>query len=163
MIQMKRRLRGLSGALADRTSNLGERTVLGRSGDADIQLIEKGTSRQHAAIFQDDAGTMMLMDLSSHNGSYVNGERVAKCELCHGDIIRIGESEFVYEEAAESLSEDSTLDEDLKLMSGPATESTQIVSTYDITRSIMPGCLDPLHQVAAAKGWKHCPACGLRP
>ena len=64
--------------------------VIGRSVDNDITLPSILVSRQHARI-QVLGETVMLQDLGSVNGTFVNEEKVKQtCRLNPGDKIRIG-------------------------------------------------------------------------
>ena len=46
------------------------------------------------------AGVVVLEDLGSTNGTYLNEELLqGPAPLHHGDRVRIGDSEFTYEEA----------------------------------------------------------------
>jgi DNA-binding winged helix-turn-helix (wHTH) protein len=56
------------------TLSLGE-NVLGRDSSADIRINAVGVSRRHAMLVVDEGGAA-LHDLSSKNGTYVNGVRV---------------------------------------------------------------------------------------
>lgn len=63
--------------------------TLGRSRQNDAQLQDERISRQHARIeFQQDG--YYLFDCNSSNGSFVNGRRVGRSLLRHGDEIRLG-------------------------------------------------------------------------
>jgi len=57
----------------------GELTI-GRQEGNDLLLTEGGVSRQHARFFV-DGGKVMLEDLSSANGTYVDGERIGEAVL----------------------------------------------------------------------------------
>lgn len=63
--------------------------VFGRTADADVQLDDKTISRRHARVEPRTAG-FALVDLSSQNGVFVNGERVVEARLQDGDQIGIG-------------------------------------------------------------------------
>jgi putative nucleotidyltransferase with HDIG domain len=67
----------------------GGRKVIGRANDADIQLLDRGVSRHHAAFYIKD-GHIILEDLGSANGTFLNGQRVKHSIIGNGDIIRIG-------------------------------------------------------------------------
>lgn len=69
---------------------LAERVILGRAAGCDIVLEGRLISRQHAAISR--AGQhYMLEDLGSHNGTTVNGQRIAEpWRLQDGDQIELG-------------------------------------------------------------------------
>lgn len=64
-------------------------TVLGRSEDCDIVLADKSVSRQHARISRDPFGRWIIEDTGSHNGVYVEGERVKAHAVGPGDNIVI--------------------------------------------------------------------------
>lgn len=57
----------------------------------DIDLSDDAVSQTHALVFYDEAG-LTLVDVSSTNGSFVNGDRVADAELVVGDLLRVGET-----------------------------------------------------------------------
>ena len=70
--------------------------TLGRSTECSLQLPVAGASRRHASIGWRD-GRVLLRDLGSTNGTFLNGERVAgEVTLASGDRIRIGGFEIVY-------------------------------------------------------------------
>jgi hypothetical protein len=84
-------LRG--GAAYDLTSG----AVLGRGKEADIILEDTFSSSKHARLIpQGDA--IVLEDLGSTNGTFLNGEPLSGPQPLHdGDRIRIGDSEFTFE------------------------------------------------------------------
>lgn len=68
-----------------------ERTVLGRSRDADIFIPDQWLSRMHAEILLDRGG-LMVADLGSKNGTLVNGLRIqGPTPLRKGDQIKLGD------------------------------------------------------------------------
>jgi pSer/pThr/pTyr-binding forkhead associated (FHA) protein len=67
-------------------------TVLGRSSEADFVLDDPYASEFHLRLVSQENG-MMLHDLGSTNGTYVNGRRVsAPTELKRGDTIQVGKT-----------------------------------------------------------------------
>jgi hypothetical protein len=71
--------------------------VLGRGDHAEIRLEDPFASSRHARIYE-QAGTLVLEDLHSTNGTYLNEELLDTPRPLHpGDHVRIGESEFVFE------------------------------------------------------------------
>ncbi|MFN7955269.1 MAG: FHA domain-containing protein [bacterium] len=69
-----------------------ERVVLGR-GDANVVLKDAKVSRRHAEIELIGGYTPILRDLTSANGTYVNGKRVEESvELKDGDRVRVGDT-----------------------------------------------------------------------
>jgi pSer/pThr/pTyr-binding forkhead associated (FHA) protein len=57
--------------------------------EADLQM-----SRDHL-IIEVLPARIMLYDLDSRNGTFVNGERVEQHELADGDALFVGETEFL--------------------------------------------------------------------
>jgi pSer/pThr/pTyr-binding forkhead associated (FHA) protein len=74
-----------------------EEFLLGRGADCDLRLGSKAISRHHCLLrFQ--PGEMILVDLGSANGTFVNGQRVrSQAPLKHGDEIALGEYRFQIE------------------------------------------------------------------
>ncbi len=73
-----------------------EEVILGRALEADVRVNDTKTSRKHArinAVPSDGAEETryILTDLSSRNGTLLNGQRIRQEELRHGDKITIGE------------------------------------------------------------------------
>jgi pSer/pThr/pTyr-binding forkhead associated (FHA) protein len=70
--------------------------LLGRERAA-IDLEDDETSRRHAEI-RVEAGRVVIEDLGSTNGTYVDGRRIAAAtELRDGQIVGLGRSTFVIE------------------------------------------------------------------
>ncbi len=85
---------GLRGGAA---YDLSDGAVLGRSADSDIPLEDSFASSAHARLVP-QGDTMVLEDLGSTNGTYLNGEPLRGPQPLHvGDKIRIGDSEFTFE------------------------------------------------------------------
>ena len=71
--------------------------TLGRAADADIRLEDEFSSSRHARLVP-HGDALVLEDLGSTNGTYLNGEPVSGPQPLHdGDRIRIGDSEFTFE------------------------------------------------------------------
>jgi transcriptional regulator of acetoin/glycerol metabolism len=66
------------------------RTVLGRDFTCDVRLEGDQTSRQHAEIAK-EAAMVVIADLDSMNGTYVDGRRVSRAPIDEGSVIRIGD------------------------------------------------------------------------
>jgi hypothetical protein len=80
------------------TFDVGEGATFGRSNGADIRVDDPFASSAHARIF-DRGGFMYVEDMGSTNGTYLNGRQLKTAErLSMGDTIRIGDSEYRYEE-----------------------------------------------------------------
>ena len=87
-------LRGVSGIYFGKTFPLRGRTSLGRHSDNDIFVNVDGISRKHAAISVVSDG-LVLEDLDSANGTYVNGEKIQKQKLSIGDEIKLDNIRFL--------------------------------------------------------------------
>ncbi|HVS28186.1 MAG TPA: FHA domain-containing protein [Solirubrobacteraceae bacterium] len=71
--------------------------TLGRGDAVDIRLEDPFSSSRHARITV-QGNAVVIEDLGSTNGTYLNGERLHGPQPLHpGDRIRIGDSEFCYE------------------------------------------------------------------
>ncbi len=69
--------------------------VIGRSSDCSVHILDDSASRQHCKIVMSEK-SIMVMDLKSTNGTYVNGTAVAARHLKNGDIIQVGRSIFKF-------------------------------------------------------------------
>jgi ABC transport system ATP-binding/permease protein len=67
---------------------------IGRVGDNDLVLPDLDVSRHHAELRRSSAGTYEIVDLGSHNGTFVNGRRISSAVLTEADIVGIGHSTF---------------------------------------------------------------------
>lgn len=73
-------------------------TTLGRDGSADFVVDDPGVSRRHAEVRISHDGPhlqVLLRDLGSTNGTYLNGEQVGDEELRDGDRITLGRSSLI--------------------------------------------------------------------
>ena len=78
--------------------DLGEGATMGRSDGAEIRVDDPFASSAHARIFP-RGEFMYLEDMGSTNGTYLNGRKVSSTErLRMADLIRIGDTEYRYEE-----------------------------------------------------------------
>ncbi|MGD1000048.1 MAG: HD domain-containing phosphohydrolase [Candidatus Brocadiia bacterium] len=94
---MKIELVALKGQVYTRPFQLGDgqKLVLGRGEDADIQILDSGLSRQHCCIEKVDED-YFVCDLASTNGTWVNDARIERRRLNPGDRVRIGAVEFEF-------------------------------------------------------------------
>jgi ABC-type multidrug transport system ATPase subunit len=68
--------------------------TIGRRPDNDIVVHDLGVSKQHAELRVSPTGTYSIIDLGSHNGTFVNGSRVNQAQLKDDDIIAVGHATF---------------------------------------------------------------------
>jgi pSer/pThr/pTyr-binding forkhead associated (FHA) protein len=82
--------------------------TIGRKDGNTIRLTERNVSRLHARLYKKngksgegatDATTVVLEDLTSYNGVFVNGLRVTHAQnLTHGDLVQIGDYRIVLQD-----------------------------------------------------------------
>lgn len=70
--------------------------VIGRSVGCDIRLDDSQVSRRHAAV-RDVQGVCEIDDLSSANGTRVNGRVIRHQSLRNGDSVRVGSTMLVFQ------------------------------------------------------------------
>ncbi|MEU2158481.1 FHA domain-containing protein [Streptomyces sp. NPDC019396] len=71
------------------------RTVrIGRSPDNDLLIDDLIVSRRHAELRALPDGSYEIADLGSHNGTYLNGQRITRAAVTAADIVGIGHSTF---------------------------------------------------------------------
>ena len=76
--------------------DVGEGATLGRGDRAEIRLEDPFASSRHAKLTR-QGGIVVLEDLGSTNGTYLNEELLSGPQPLHqGDRVRIGDSEFTY-------------------------------------------------------------------
>lgn len=74
-----------------------ERTSLGRRPYNDIVIENLAVSGEHAAFYM-KSNEVMIEDLNSTNGTFVNGKVIRKQVLQHGDNMEIGKYQIRFEE-----------------------------------------------------------------
>src|SRR5690606_361531 len=67
----------------------GQQIAIGRSRQCELYVNSPRLSRRHCAVSFGEQG-LVLDDLGSSNGTFVNGRRVSRVALRPGDIIQIG-------------------------------------------------------------------------
>lgn len=122
-----------------------ERTTIGRKPQNDIQLDDPTVSGQHAAIMM--LQNAYVEDLNSTNGVILNGKKITRRQLNHGDIIKIGRHELKFiDDNAEDFEHtviiqpegrtskpaaESVKHYQVKILSGPKSgESIKLVKPY---------------------------------
>ena len=86
-------LRGLSGEQFGRSFALHTSLNVGRADDAGLRIPLEGISRLHARLTP--AGDEVLVeDMGSVNGTWLNGKRITRAQAVHGDEIRFDTQRF---------------------------------------------------------------------
>ena len=71
-----------------------DRIEIGRALECDISILEPGLSRKHAEL-ELDGDDLVLRDLGSVNGTYVNGEKIDESRLKDGDRMQFERIKFI--------------------------------------------------------------------
>jgi serine phosphatase RsbU (regulator of sigma subunit)/pSer/pThr/pTyr-binding forkhead associated (FHA) protein len=83
---------GASFALAE-----GDKKVIGRDNSCQVQILDKGISRNHSLV-EWKGDHFLLVDLGSTNGTFVNNKIIISRKLVDGDILKIGQTELKFKE-----------------------------------------------------------------
>ncbi len=67
---------------------------IGRANDNQVVVPDLSVSRYHAELRRDPRGGYVIVDLGSHNGTFVNGQRVVSAPVTERDIVVIGPATF---------------------------------------------------------------------
>ena len=78
--------------------------MIGRDPSAYLPLSHPTVSFRHAVISKQNEG-LIVRDLGSTNGTFVNGQRIAQSPLKSGDEIQIGPFKLVYDAQQQSLTQ----------------------------------------------------------
>lgn len=74
-------------------------SLVGRGKDTALTIIDASVSRVHAKLTVTQAGEIVLQDLKSSNGTFVNDQRIEQTVIRHGDRVRFGNVEYQLEPA----------------------------------------------------------------
>lgn len=78
------------------------RIIIGRDFECMFHLPDRSVGRKHAEIHADDLG-VVLRDLDSLNGTYVNNKKIEEQAIKDGDIISIGKYNIIYKNSTLEL------------------------------------------------------------
>lgn len=76
---------------------------IGRTVDSDLPLMQDPTVSERHARIRVQAGKLMLEDLGSASGTFVQGEPVRMAAIEPSDLVRIGTTEFVFQLTPQGL------------------------------------------------------------
>ena len=102
-------LRVKSGSEKGKTYEIsGDKMVIGREDNCEIQVPDQGISRKHSEIFR--IGEMFFIrDLESRNHTYVNEKEIDEELLRIGDRIQIGNTTLVFEDYRSQMRDSSRI------------------------------------------------------
>ncbi|MEQ8845301.1 MAG: FHA domain-containing protein [Phycisphaerales bacterium] len=69
--------------------------VIGREEDCDMRIPVAEVSREHCRVEPSPTGGLLIEDLGSSNGTFVNGLQIEEAEMTAGDVLKIGPAVFV--------------------------------------------------------------------
>ena len=98
--------------------SLEDALLLGRSRQTHSPLTDRKVSRVHCQI-EADGDHMVLTDLESQAGTYINGKRITDHVLQPGDVIQIGETQICFLAQGGELADRSTLVTDKPMVIKP--------------------------------------------
>ena len=106
---------------------------IGRLSSSHLRFEDASVSRIHAVIERGGDGALSLIDLGSASGTYVNGERITKQAVGHGDVLKFGDVEATLElympqaeaPAKAAIAAPTFVDEATQVTSGVAAISEQ--------------------------------------
>jgi len=119
-MKMQARLAAISGKLKGAIIQIKDGSfVIGRETKASLCIADASVSRRHSTIEQ-QGETLVITDLDSLNGTFVNDVPVKTRVLEHGDRVRIGESQFLFLTTEDGSTSKSSLIrfDDQKILSG---------------------------------------------
>jgi pSer/pThr/pTyr-binding forkhead associated (FHA) protein len=73
--------------------------TVGRTARADFILDAPLVSRLHCRLSADASGQLIVEDLESQNGTFVNGKKVDRATLKSGDRLTVGRVDFTVDTA----------------------------------------------------------------
>ncbi|HSZ18278.1 MAG TPA: FHA domain-containing protein [Candidatus Acidoferrum sp.] len=100
--------------------------TIGRAPDNDIQIDNLAVSNYHARVYV-EAGSLVVEDLNSLNGSFLNDIRVERAMLKDGDAIMIGKHQILVDHAHDVA---APLD-GLRKAPAPRVNETMILDTHE--------------------------------
>ncbi|MCK4341436.1 MAG: FHA domain-containing protein [Phycisphaerae bacterium] len=105
--------------------------TLGRRQDCHLRIPTRDVSRRHCELLIEKRG-LVVKDLGSSNGTFVNGKRIAETELVPGDHLRIGPVTFIVQingKPADIKPEKGAIEADVTPTAGPSDDE----DTFDLT------------------------------
>jgi len=73
----------------------GQTVSIGRSSERELTLYDQGISRKHCQL-ENQGDTVILTDLGSTNGTWVNQKRVQRAELHEQDHVKVGRTAIIF-------------------------------------------------------------------
>ena len=108
----------LSAGMTGRTHELKvDKTTIGRVEDNTFQIAEPSVSSHHCEVLL-RGSEVVVKDLNSTNGTYINGEKIAERAIKPGQILRLGQIEMRLETDAPAAPAKKQIDQTLVMQRG---------------------------------------------
>ncbi|HZR20850.1 MAG TPA: FHA domain-containing protein [Verrucomicrobiae bacterium] len=108
----------LSAGMTGRTHELkAEKTSIGRVEDNAFQIAEPSVSSHHCEVFL-RGNEVIVKDLNSTNGTFINGEKVTESPVKPGQILRLGQIEMRLETDTPAPASKKPLDQTMVMQRG---------------------------------------------
>jgi pSer/pThr/pTyr-binding forkhead associated (FHA) protein len=108
----------LSAGMTGRTHELkGDKTTIGRVEDNTFQIAEPSVSSHHCEVLL-RGNEVIIKDLNSTNGTYINGQKVEESAIQPGQILRLGQIEMRLETDAAAPGPAKKLDQTMVMQRG---------------------------------------------
>ncbi|MCZ6915507.1 MAG: EAL domain-containing protein [Gemmatimonadetes bacterium] len=112
--------------------------TIGRAADADLRLDSDRVSSRHAEVVLQDS-VLVIRDLGSTNGTFINGERVTEKALTDGDVVHFGDQQFQIKSERSQSPMSKTMPFRLGVEAGPGPKKIQQVK--DLVRLLETGAV----------------------
>ena len=124
----------LSAGMTGRTQELKvDKTTIGRVEDNTFQIAEPSVSSHHCEVLL-RGSDVVVRDLNSTNGTFINGEKVTESVIKPGQILRLGQIEMRLETDAPAGPAKKQIDQTLVMQRG--------VSLNELEQGSRPGGFD---------------------
>lgn len=134
----------LSAGMTGRTQELKvDKTTIGRVEDNTFQIAEPSVSSHHCEVLL-RGSEVVVRDLNSTNGTYINGEKVTEKAIKPGQILRLGQIELRLETDVPAAAPKKQLDQTLVMQRG--------VSLNELEQGTRPGGFDTKGSGFSKKG-----------
>jgi len=100
--------------------------TIGRAPDNDIHIDNLAVSNYHARVYV-EAGSLVIEDLNSLNGSFLNDIRVERAMLKDGDAILIGKHEILVDQTHDAATPAA---EEIRRAPAPRVDETMVLDTH---------------------------------
>jgi pSer/pThr/pTyr-binding forkhead associated (FHA) protein len=108
----------LSAGMTGRTHDLkAEKTTIGRVEDNTFQIAEPSVSSHHCEVLL-RGNDVVVKDLNSTNGTYINGEKITESPVKPGQILRLGQIEMRLETDTPPPASKKPLDQTMVMQRG---------------------------------------------